>query len=85
MLRIFSGHNILEAHIIAGLLQSRGVDAHVSGHYLQGAVGELPATDFADVCIDESQEKAALDIIRRFEAGEFAPSAGDPPGHSGKS
>lgn len=85
MLRIFSGHNILEAHIIAGLLQSQGIDAHVSGHYLQGAVGELPATDFADVCVDESQEKAALDIIGRYEAGEFAQTDGEPPSDSGDS
>lgn len=71
MLRIFSGHTILETHIVAGLLESHGIHTHVSGHYLQGAVGELPATDFAHVLVDEAQEKAALEIIKSYEAGEF--------------
>lgn len=84
MLRIFSGNTILEAHIVAGLLQSFGIEAHVSGHYLQGAVGELPATDFAHVSVNESQEKAALDIIQRYEAGEFEASEDDPAGPSSR-
>lgn len=71
MLRIFSGHTIIETHIVAGLLESRGIQTHVSGHYLQGAVGELPATDFAHVYVDEAQEKAALEIIELYEAGEL--------------
>ena len=74
MLRIFSGNNILETHIVAGLLESHDIHTHVSGHYLQGAVGELPATDFAHVLVDESQETAALEIIARYEAGEFEQS-----------
>jgi hypothetical protein len=50
---VFRAGNILEAHIVAGLLQSHGIDSHVGGHYLQGAVGDLPDSDFAHVFVDE--------------------------------
>lgn len=46
---IFRASNILEAHIVAGLLDAHGLATHVGGHYLQGAVGDLPASEFAHV------------------------------------
>ncbi|HDY84470.1 MAG TPA: pyridoxal-phosphate dependent enzyme, partial [Methylophaga sp.] len=49
---IFRANNILEAHIVAGLLRSRDIDCFVGGHYLQGAVGDLPSTDFAGKRLD---------------------------------
>jgi len=64
---VFRAGNILEAHIVAGLLQSNGIESHVSGHFLQGAVGELPASDFAHVFVDDSDVEAAQRIIDSYE------------------
>lgn len=50
---IFRASNILEAHILAGLLDTHGIESHVAGHYLQGAVGDLPASDFAHVFCEQ--------------------------------
>lgn len=36
--------DMLQAHLLADLLQRAGVPAHVQGDYLQGAVGLLPVS-----------------------------------------
>lgn len=64
---VFRAGNLLEAHIVAGLLQSNGIHSHVSGHFLQGAVGELPAADFTHVFVDDSDVDAARRIIESYE------------------
>ena len=69
---IFQAYNILEAHIVAGLLTSENIDCHVGGHYLQGAVGDLPATDFAHVYLHhDSDREAALALIQHYESGRL--------------
>jgi hypothetical protein len=67
---VFRAGNILEAHIVAGLLQNNGIDCHVGGHYLQGAVGDLPASDFAHVFVaDDSDIERAESLINDYEKG----------------
>jgi hypothetical protein len=66
---VFRANNILEAHIVAGMLKSHGIDCHVGGHYLQGAVGDLPATDFAHVSVDEGDQSRAEALIEDYENG----------------
>ncbi|MCX4187298.1 DUF2007 domain-containing protein [Methylophaga sp. OBS4] len=68
---VFRASNILEAHIVAGLLNSRDIETHVSGFYLQGAVGDLPATDFAHVFVNDDDVDKAEKIIEDYENGEL--------------
>ncbi|WP_438971385.1 putative signal transducing protein [Methylophaga sp.] len=67
MYLVFQANNILEAHIVAGMLKNNGIDCHVGGHYLQGAVGDLPATDFAHVFVDDADIKMAEQLIKDYE------------------
>lgn len=69
---IFRGANILEAHIVAGLLEAHQIETYVGGHYLQGAVGDLPASDFAHVFVSDEDVDAAKKLIADYEAGEFS-------------
>ncbi|MAX51898.1 MAG: hypothetical protein CMH22_07935 [Methylophaga sp.] len=64
---VFRANNILEAHIVAGLLKSHEIECHVGGHFLQGAVGDLPATDFAHVFVEQDNIEAAQAIIDGYE------------------
>ena len=64
---VFRANNILEAHIVAGLLKSHEIGCHVGGHFLQGAVGDLPATDFAHVFVEQENIEAAQAIIDDYE------------------
>lgn len=72
MINVFTANSTTEAHIIKNLLEQHGVDAYVSGHYLQGGLGELPVIDLIQVQVASEDETAARQIIRDFEAGKFA-------------
>ncbi len=46
--------------------------SHVAGHYLQGAVGDLPASDFAHVFVHELADiELAEQLIEDYEAGRL--------------
>ena len=65
---IYRASNIVEAHIVAGMLRSEGIEAYVGGHYLQGAIGDLSPLGFANVFVDDSDMLKADIIIRGYES-----------------
>lgn len=69
---VYRAQDIVEAHIVAGLLQSRGVSAFVGGHYLQGGIGELAALDSATLSVEDAHEEAARRVIAEYERGDLA-------------
>lgn len=72
---IYRAQDIVEAHILAGLLQSRGVEVFVGGHYLQGGIGELAALDSATLSVEERDEDSARAVIAEYERGDLADGA----------
>ena len=69
MIRVYSAKDIMEAHIVSGLLESRGIPAKVSGDYLQGGIGELPAMDLIVVWVNDEDVQAARKIIEEYDRG----------------
>ncbi|GFZ79996.1 hypothetical protein GCM10011403_23860 [Pseudohongiella nitratireducens] len=65
---VFRANDIVEAHIVAGMLQAEGIKTFVGGHYLQGAVGDLAVQGFADVQVLESDVGVARSLITEYEA-----------------
>lgn len=39
---IYRAENTVEANIIKGLIQTAGIECHIKGEMLQGALGEIP-------------------------------------------
>lgn len=77
---VFTGHNLTEAHIVAGMLRAHDIDAHVGGHYLQGGVGDMAALDFAKVYVGPEDLDHARRLIADYEAPQQADAvAGAPP------
>jgi len=64
---IYKARDIIEAHIIAGLLKSNNIDAHVGGHYLQGGIGEVAAMEFATINVADEDVVKAKKIISEYE------------------
>jgi len=64
---VFRANDIVEAHIVAGMLQSQGIKTFVGGHYLQGAVGDLAVQGFADVQVLEDDVDLAKSLITEYE------------------
>ncbi len=65
---VHQASSITEAHIVAGLLRTEGIAAHVGGYYLQGGVGELAPMDFANVQVADEDASRARDIVAAWEA-----------------
>ena len=71
LVEVYSAETTTDAHLIKGLLEQQGIDAFVSGHYLQGAFGELPVINMIQVMVEQSDESRAQQVLRDFEAGKF--------------
>ena len=69
----YRARDITEAHIVAGLLNAHGIEAHVGGHYLQGALGEIGAAGFSNVHVDDEDYPRARQLVAEYEADMAAP------------
>lgn len=72
MIKIFTAQNSIEANIVKGMLEANDIPAYVEGEYLQGAIGELSAIDYAFVCVEEIYKDKALRIINEYETGSYS-------------
>ncbi|MBD9482196.1 DUF2007 domain-containing protein [Pseudomonas sp. PDM14] len=82
MQRIYEPRDLLEGEMLLGMLASEGVDAHLIGGHLLGAVGELPALGLLGLLVDNEDAEHARHLIAAYNAA--APLPGDEPdGHPG--
>ena len=63
----YRARDITEAHIVAGLLEANGIEAHVGGHYLQGAMGEIGTAGFSNVHVDDDDLYRARQLVSEYE------------------
>jgi len=63
----YRAQDITEAHIVAGMLRANGIEAHVAGHYLQGAMGEVGTLNLAQVQVTQADFLAARILIDEYE------------------
>ncbi len=76
MLQIaYRARDITEAYIVAGLLNANGIETHVGGFYLQGAMGEIGAADFSNVHVEDEDLYPARQLVAEYEAKGHAGSA----------
>lgn len=64
---IYRAANIIEGHIVAGMLEANGIESYVGGHYLQGAIGDLSPLGFVNVFVEDIHIDRALSIINAYE------------------
>lgn len=73
---IYRAANVIEAQLIVDELKAGGMQAHITGSYLSGAIGELPPGDVLGVWLVEDQHtERARSIIDDFEASRMRPEA----------
>ena len=70
---IYRAGDITEAHIILGLLNANGIEAHVGGLYLQGGIGDLAVSDFVNVHVANADVALAKSIISEYEGIKHKP------------
>ena len=72
MKTVYEPSNTLEAHMLHDLLQQEGIASRVDGAYLQGAIGELPASGLVRLVVEDDDYDRARGVIRRWEATEVS-------------
>lgn len=75
---IYRANDIIEAHIVAGLLKSHDIEAFVGGHYLQGGVGELVPFGFATVSVTDNDISAAEVLMAAYDSAGASLATGEP-------
>ncbi|MDY6921851.1 MAG: DUF2007 domain-containing protein [Pseudomonadota bacterium] len=71
---IYRAKDFADAHILAGYLRARGLECHVGGHYLQGGLGELGATDLTVVRVAAQDVARARELVESYEQSQREPA-----------
>ena len=69
MQRVYDAADIIEASIVKGLLAQYEIDVHIGGYYLQGGVGEIPASGTTILWVDDADAAEEHRIIEAYERG----------------
>ncbi|MEB6591525.1 DUF2007 domain-containing protein [Pseudomonas asiatica] len=77
MKRIYEPESLLEAQMLAGMLASEGVEAHLVGRDLVGAAGELPMQGLLGLAVADEQAEYARQLIDAYNDAQ--PLVGDEP------
>jgi hypothetical protein len=64
---VYRAQNLFDAHLVKDALENAEVPAFISGEYLTGGVGQLPAMDYVAVLVPEASVGAAEPIVREIE------------------
>ncbi|RUL76805.1 DUF2007 domain-containing protein [Dyella choica] len=64
---VYRAQNLIDAHLVKDALESAEVPAFISGEYLTGGVGQLPALDYVAVLVPESSIDAAEPVVRQID------------------
>jgi hypothetical protein len=64
---IYRAQNLIDAHLVKDALEGAEVPAFISGEYLTGGVGQLPALDYIAVLVPESSVDVAESIVREID------------------
>jgi len=68
MIEIATAGNIVEAQLLADELRSGGIEVFITGSYLTGAIGELPAETLLRLFINNADhEERAKELVALFE------------------
>jgi hypothetical protein len=63
----YRAESLIDAHLVKDALERADIPAFVSGEYLTGAVGQLPALDYVAVLVPEVSLPAAEQVVREVE------------------
>ncbi|MBO9663185.1 DUF2007 domain-containing protein [Dokdonella sp.] len=66
---VYRAENIVDANLLKAALDAEGIAAFVSGEYLVGAIGELPARDLVAVMVADVDVERAAPIAQAIDAG----------------
>lgn len=67
MLCAYRPMDMSEAQLLRQVLANHDIDCHISGEYLQGGVGELPAADLLGLWVPAQDLGLARELISAWQ------------------
>jgi Putative prokaryotic signal transducing protein len=80
---VYEAADVLEAHVIQGLLEQHRISAFIEGEYLLGAVGELPASRLVRVLVNDDDLTAGSTLMRDYDSTNHPLSTQTPMAEGG--
>nr|WP_298139120.1 DUF2007 domain-containing protein [uncultured Pseudomonas sp.] len=77
MQRIYEPQDLMEAELLMSMLASEGIETHLAGRDLIGAIGELPACGLLGLMVENRQAERAQQLIAAYNGAQ--PLTGDEP------
>jgi hypothetical protein len=65
---VYRAENIIDANLVKAALADAGIQAFVSGEYLTGGIGQLPALDLVTVMVAETDFERAAPVAESIDA-----------------
>ncbi|SDH65470.1 putative signal transducing protein [Pseudomonas panipatensis] len=79
MLRVYEPADLIEGELLAAMLASEGIVAHLGGRHLLGAVGELPMQGLLQLWVGDADAQRARSLIDAYNAAQPLPGPADDP------
>lgn len=77
MRRVYEPRDLLEAEMLVGMLGAEGIECHLLGAHLMGALGELPVAGLLALVVADEEAERARQLIAAYNGAE--PMPGDEP------
>lgn len=65
---VYEASDLLEAHVIQGLLEQHRISSFIEGEHLIGAVGELPASALVRILVNDEDLPAGVSLMRDYDS-----------------
>ena len=75
---VYQAENILDAHLVRGALEAHGLRAFVTGEFLTGAAGQLPAAGLVSVLVADADFAAAEIVVADIASAALDPGTPHP-------
>ena len=73
MRKIYEPENTMEGELLQGMLASEGIESHITGRHLLGAVGELPVFGLLGLSVEDDQAEQARQLITAYNGAFVLP------------
>ena len=65
---VYEASDVLEAHVIQGLLEQHKISSFIEGENLIGAMGGLPASHLVRILVNDDDLSAGTSLMRDYDS-----------------
>ena len=71
-MEIYQAENLIDGHVVKGLLEQHGIAVEMLGADLAGGAGELPAFGLVRLAVDPLDVPRAEQLLAAYRSGELS-------------